>query len=92
MARLALIKTGRLPKALEDYPPLVIYALFLHDDDMLDELHDAADEWEEGRGFQSRHRRSFDPDRPVDTGDPVANEWEKEIAEGRLPDWMMEDS
>lgn len=27
---------------------------------------------------------------PIRTGDPVVDEWEREIAEGRLPAWMLE--
>jgi len=31
-------------------------------------------------------------DEPILTGDPVADEWEKMIARGELPDWMKPDA
>lgn len=31
----------------------------------------------------------LDADAPMTTGDPVADEWEKAIAEGREPDWDL---
>lgn len=31
----------------------------------------------------------LDADQPMTTGDPVADEWERAIAEGREPDWDL---
>jgi hypothetical protein len=31
----------------------------------------------------------LDADQPMTTGDPIADEWERALAEGREPDWDL---
>lgn len=72
-----------------------MHAIMLRDEVMEDELEAVAHDWmeaqEEEIGMQSRFRAVLDPDRPVATGDPVVDEWERQFARGELPDWMRED-
>lgn len=74
-----IIRTGRLARPIEDYPDVVAYLLMFKAEDLIrlqDQLIEkyAETDWERVRS----------------TGDEVADEWEKQLARGELPDWMKE--
>lgn len=95
------MKVGRPPRAFEDYDPLTLQALLLHTkalvselDNIVQEAESDDDEWiarqERTMGERiegkKRKRRCLDYDQPVETGDPVVDEWERAIARGEIPD------
>lgn len=67
--------TGRLARALQDYPPLVPTALLTAAKDALEQLVAEAPS----------------PSEPEDemllTGDPIADEWERAVARGETPNF-----
>ena len=73
----AYLKTHQLPRDVDAFDPLTLHAFLTHMDDAC-RLISAQAEADDG-GEESW-------DEPVYTGDPVADEWERSIAEGRDPD------
>ena len=81
---LAWKKTRRLHKPSEDFSDLELMAFLLYEDEAFQHF----------QAVQARRQinevEEAPAEEPVFTGDPKADEWEKIIAEGGLPDWMME--
>lgn len=80
--------TGRPSMAFEDYDPLTLEATLLHLGDAIKARRASAIAAE----MRRERKRVFGRREPVGyedavlTGDPVADAWEREIAEGRVPD------
>ena len=98
MERAWFLQTRRLARPLDEYHENVVYALLYMDDEIEDELTGIQREYEEwvqeqektlGQRVSPHRRTQFDPDKPIITGDPVVDEWERQIARGELPDWMV---
>lgn len=78
LASLHWARTGRMPEPLEDYPPLVLRAVWDH-------LPEAVAIREAREAAERAQRAEAEYDRPRETGDPEIDRWEREIAAGRTP-------
>lgn len=74
MEHAVYLATGRLARPADQYPLMVANAILFHSEDAQDALKAAA--------------QRNDPDAPKRTGDELADEWERQIARGELPDWL----
>jgi hypothetical protein len=97
------MKTGTPPRPFGEYDHKTLHALLVHQKDTLHELERMSREWsgeDEEAWMREQERtagekmpsvkripRKVDYDQPVQTGDPVADEWEKAIARGEDPDF-----
>lgn len=72
-----LVRTGKLNRPVDDYPETIAYNLMFHQDRLIKAQEEFIDELAEREGDVVRS-----------TGDPVADEWERQLARGELPDWM----
>lgn len=95
-------RTGRLPRPLDEYPALIVAALFGHGRDALEQARRQAefeDEVEQAVIGGARTRQRMGPPTPGPkkiptggwqvprlTGDPVGDAWERAIARGEDPD------
>ena len=84
-------KVGKPPKDFDDYHPTVLLALLLHP--FPNEESDEGEEDEttihgSGRfGPPSLVDQKVSYDKPHLTGDKMVDQWERDIAEGKMPDW-----
>ena len=77
-------RTGTPARSFDDYDPLTLQALLYHWDSALE--HAAIRGLEEDEAQQVRRQARRNYKKPVSTGDPLVDEWEREIAAGRMPD------
>lgn len=95
-----VLKTGIPARPFNDYDPITLQALLFHWEDAQKELEvivDDSDEWawievEEQTSLGTVKRRKVvrkqtGYDGAMFTGDPVADEWERQLARGETPDW-----
>ena len=96
MEALWTLKTGRPPKPIEDYPRDILMVLLHYHSEMRTELMRVARR-ARSRGAhwtQQKTRVQGPPgsgsaayDDRLDTGDPLADMWEGQIARGEVPDF-----
>lgn len=104
MERAYLTKTGRLPRPFDAYPRAYLQALLLYGDEAQAELRAIVQESDDNdldfvfQGRAPKRRPSGPPkrlpapssyDKPILTGDPIADAWERAIARGEIPDLDM---
>jgi hypothetical protein len=84
-------KTGSPPKSFEDYDPLSLSVLLSGELAKAVEHKQPAERTRKTPGRWGpptlSGKSKADYATPITTGDPVADEWERQIAEGKLPDW-----
>lgn len=88
---LHLQRTKRLARPMMEYDALTLNALLLHEKATLQEIDAVQIALDAGRDpvFRWYPRPQGDYDGPPMTDDPVINEWERVIAEGKIPDdWI----
>lgn len=96
LERAHLLRTGRLARPFDEYPPEYLHALLFYGDESDAELMRLArrttdTDWlfqdDDITTTPPRRRRpkSFD-DGAILTGDPVVDEWERALARGEVPD------
>lgn len=83
-------KTGRPAKPFGDYDPLSLSVLLSGElAKALEHKQPAKTKKTGGRWgpptLSGKSKAKYTT--PITTGDPVADEWERQIAEGKLPDW-----
>jgi hypothetical protein len=79
-----LKKTGSPARRFEDYDPLTLQALLYHWDSAIEHMALRGLEDDEAKQVQRQARRKYR--QAESTGDPLVDEWEREIAAGRVPD------
>lgn len=89
-----LRRAGKLARPMHDYDPLTLRALLLHWEDTKIEIDRIVDHFEADKPYsfvwyEQAPGAGVDYDVPIVTGDPVVDAWEKDLAEGRIPDdWI----